>query len=97
MLEEFVAELLISDIKDRLTPKSLVVCKALQLNSVCGIFLTTGYQISTSLASMSESVTKTLERLLRNLNMLVQKIAIGVRTSLIKWVSNFLSKHTQRS
>ena len=99
VLEEFVAEWLINDIKDKIDPKQFGCLKGTS-TSLC--LLDIFHNWLSSLDSPGQHVricyldfSKTFDRI--NLNILVQKlIAIGARPSIINWISNFLSERTQR-
>ena len=96
VLEEFVAEWLINDIKDMIDPKQFGCLKGTSTN-LCPF-----HNWLSSLDSPGQYVricyldfSKAFDRI--NLNILVQiLIAIGARLSLIKWISNSLSDRTQR-
>ena len=99
VLEEFVAEWLMNDIKDKIDPKQFGCLKGTS-TTIC--LLDIFHNWLSSLDSPGQYVricyldfSKAFDRI--NLNILVQKIiAIGARPSLTKWISNFLSERTQR-
>ena len=99
VLEEFFAEWLINDIKDKIDSKQFGCLKGVS-TSLC--LLDVFHNWLSSLDSSGQYVricyldfSKAFDRI--NLNILVQKlIAISARPSLIKWISNFLSERTHR-
>ena len=99
VLEEFVTEWLINDIKDKIDPKQFGCLKGTS-TSLCLSDIFRNWL--SSLDSPGQYVricyldfSKAFDRI--NLNILVQKlIAIGAQAPLIKWICNFLSERTQR-
>ena len=100
VLEEFITEWLINDIKDKIDPKQFGCLKGTS-TSLCLLDIFNNWLSSLDspggkyIRIYYLNFGKAFERI--NRNILAQKlVAIGARPSLIKWISNILSERTQR-